>query len=46
MDNVIGVSNPYGLVQEAGKRTYRKKHTMRRKPRKTRKTRKTRKFRK
>lgn len=36
MKNIIGVSNPYGLIQKAGKRkTYRKKkRTMRRKTRK------------
>lgn len=41
MNNIIGVSNPYGLVQQAGrKRSYRKK-TMRRKGRRAlRKTRK------
>jgi hypothetical protein len=41
MDNIVGVSNPYGLVQQAGRRTrrrnYRKKRTMRRKTRKYRK---------
>ena len=28
MDNIVGVNNPYGLVQQAGRkrRTYRKKH--------------------
>ena len=34
MDNIVGVNNPYGLVQQAGRksrRTYRKKRTMRRK---------------
>jgi hypothetical protein len=41
MDNIIGVNNPYGLVQQAGRkrrrRTYRKKHTLRNKTRKFRK---------
>jgi hypothetical protein len=37
MNNIIGINNPYGLVQQAGKRrTYRKKGS-RRKYRKTRK---------
>jgi hypothetical protein len=36
-----GNKNPYGLIQNAGKR--RKRRTMRRKTRKTKKTRKTRK---
>lgn len=41
MDNIIGVANPYDLIQQAGKRrrrkTYRKKRTIRRKTRKYRK---------
>jgi len=41
MDNIIGVTNPYGLIQQAGKRrkrkTYkRKKHLIRKKTRKIR----------
>jgi|LakMenEpi03Aug12_release.lakeMendotaPanAssembly.Ray.scaffolds.fasta_scaffold5603489_1 hypothetical protein len=45
MDNIIGVANPYELIQQAGKRrrrkTYRKKRTMRSKNRsRTRKYRK------
>lgn len=45
MDNIIGVANPYELIQQAGrrrrKRTFRKKHTMRNKNRsRTRKYRK------
>jgi hypothetical protein len=38
--DIIGVKNPYGLVQQAGRkkrRTYRKKRTMRKKTRKNRK---------
>ena len=41
MDNIIGVANPYGLIQQAGKRkrkrTLRKNRTLRRKTRKYRK---------
>ncbi len=36
MDNIVGVSNPYGLVQQAGRRrrrTYRRKHKSRSKAR-------------
>lgn len=45
MNNIVGVSNPYGLVQQAGRRsrrrTYRRKHTSRSKARlRTRKYRK------
>ena len=35
MSNIIGVKNPYGLVQKAGKRRTRRR-TYRRKHRKTR----------
>jgi hypothetical protein len=42
MKTIIGVNNPYGLVQRAGKRNTRKRRTNRRTKsmRKTRKTRK------
>ncbi len=36
--DIIGVKNPYGLVQQAGRRkrkTHRKKHTIRRKSSRT-----------
>jgi hypothetical protein len=38
MSNIIGIFNPYGLIQKAGKRrrTYRKKRSSRRKTRKQR----------
>lgn len=36
MTNIIGVSNPYGLVQQAGKRRTRRNKNSRRKNRKTR----------
>jgi hypothetical protein len=36
MTNIIGVSNPYGLVQQAGKRRTRRNKSLRRKHRKTR----------
>ena len=36
MNNIIGVSNPYGLVQKAGKRRTHRKKSSRRKIRKTR----------
>jgi hypothetical protein len=38
--DIIGVKNPYGLVQQGGRRkrrTYRKKRTLRKKTRKNRK---------
>jgi hypothetical protein len=38
MTNIIGVNNPYGLVQKAGKkRTHRRKKSLRKKHKKTRK---------
>jgi len=37
MNNIVGVNNPYGLVQKAGKRKTYKKKNSRRKNRKTRK---------
>ena len=39
MADIIGVKNPYGLVQQAGKRrrTYKKRKSMRRKTRRHRK---------
>lgn len=36
MNNIIGVKNPYGLVQQAGKRRTHRKRSSRRKNRKTR----------
>jgi hypothetical protein len=36
MTNIIGVSNPYGLVQQAGKRRTRRNKGSRRKHKKTR----------
>ena len=36
MTNIIGVKNPYGLVQKAGKRRTYKKKSFRRKNRRTR----------
>ena len=36
MTNIIGVTNPYGLVQQAGKRRTRRNKNSRRKNRKTR----------
>jgi len=40
MIDIIGVNNPYGLIQQAGKRrrrTYKKRKVMRKKTRKYRK---------
>jgi len=40
MSDIIGVNNPYGIIQQAGKRkrrTYKKRRIMRRKTRKYRK---------
>jgi len=36
MTNIIGVKNPYGLVQKAGKRRTHRKKSLRRKNRRTR----------
>ena len=30
LNNIIGISNPYGLIQKAGKKTRRKTRTKRR----------------
>jgi len=40
MSDIIGVNNPYGIIQQAGKRrgrTYKKRKSMRRKTRRYRK---------